>query len=150
MMFVKKRTLHILAFSAAFVLLAAAASFVFIYVEVSRETSGRIQRGIIDNIIFSESPVYYDDGESIVGVFFERIHRKYIHYAEIPPAFIKALVATEDKNFFSHPGFDIKAIIRAMTANIRKGKVIQGGSTITQQTAKNVFKRERRSLKAKN
>ena len=87
--------------------------------------------------------------ESIVGVFFERIHRKYIHYAEIPPAFIKALVATEDKNFFSHPGFDIKAIIRAMTANIRKGKVIQGGSTITQQTAKNVFKRERRSLKAK-
>jgi penicillin-binding protein 1A len=149
MMFLKKRNLHILAFLVAFVFLAAAASFVFIYVEVSRETSGRIQRGIIDNIIFSESPAYYDDGESIVGVFFERTHRKYIHYAEIPPAFIKALVATEDKNFFSHPGFDIKAIIRAMTANIRAGKVIQGGSTITQQTAKNVFKRERKSLKAK-
>ncbi|MEJ2723272.1 MAG: transglycosylase domain-containing protein [Deltaproteobacteria bacterium] len=145
----KRSTTYILVLSAAFLFLAAAASFVFVYVEVSREASGRIERGIIDNIIFSESPVYYDDGENIVGVFFERLHRKYIHYVDIPPAFIKALISTEDKNFFSHPGFDVKAIIRALEVNIRAGKVIQGGSTITQQTAKNVFKRERRSLKAK-
>jgi membrane peptidoglycan carboxypeptidase len=149
MRFMKRRTFHILALSIAFVLVAGVASFVFIYVEVSKEASGRIERGIIENIIFSESPVYYDDGETIIGVFFERIHRKYIHYADIPAAFIKALIATEDKNFFSHPGFDVKAIMRALMANIRAGKVIQGGSTLTQQTAKNVFKRERRSLKAK-
>ena len=147
--FMKRRTIHILALSIAFLFLAAVASFIFVYVEVTKETSGRIERGVIENIIFSESPVYYDDGESIIGVFFERIHRKYMHYADIPPAFIKALIATEDKNFFSHPGFDVKAIIRALVANIGAGKVIQGGSTITQQTAKNVFRRERRSLKAK-
>jgi len=145
----KRRPLKILAISMAFLFLAAVASFVFVYVEVSKETSGRIERGIIENIIFSESPVYYDDGENVIGVFFERLHRKYIHYSDIPPNFVKALIATEDKNFFSHPGFDVKAIVRALFANVRAGKVKQGGSTITQQTAKNVFKREKRSLKAK-
>ncbi|MBW2303092.1 MAG: transglycosylase domain-containing protein [Deltaproteobacteria bacterium] len=120
-----------------------------LYHTVSREATQRIQRGLIDKIIFSESPVYYDDEKSIIGVFFEKTHRKYIHYKDIPPYFIKALVAAEDKNFFHHPGFDIKAIARAMIANIRAGRVVQGGSTLTQQTAKNVFRRERRSFKAK-
>ena len=129
--------------------ITVAGIFTVLYVQVSRETKERIQRGVIENIIFSESPVYYDDGESVMGVFFEKTHRRYIQYRNIPPQFIKAIVAAEDKNFFTHPGFDIKSIARAMLANLREGRIAQGGSTITQQTAKNIFRREKRSYKAK-
>jgi penicillin-binding protein 1A len=124
-------------------------TFAFLYVKLSGETKERIQRGAIDSIIFSESPVFYDDGETVIGVFFDKIHRRYIQYPQIPSQFIKAIVAAEDKNFFTHPGFDIRAMVRATIANVRQKRVTQGGSTITQQTAKNVFEREQRSYKAK-
>jgi monofunctional biosynthetic peptidoglycan transglycosylase len=50
----------------------------------------------------------------------------------------KAVIASEDGNFLTHNGFDFKAIEKAMEAN-KKGKKLRGGSTISQQTAKNVF-----------
>lgn len=131
------------------VVMALGGVFTVVYFQVSRDTADRIERGAINRIIFSESPVYYDDGESVIGVFFEKTHRKYVEYKDIPQSFLKAIVAAEDKNFFNHHGFDLKAIMRAMVANIKAGAVVQGGSTITQQTAKNVFKRERRSFRAK-
>ena len=121
----------------------------YVYYTVTRDAASRIKRGAIDRIIASESHVYYDDGVTPIGTFFEKIHRKYMVYEDIPKVFIKALVAAEDKNFFNHRGFDPKAMLRAFVANIRAGKVVQGGSTITQQTAKNIFRRERKSYKAK-
>ena len=121
----------------------------YIYYRVTVEAATRIERGAINRIIASESPVYFDDGKSTIGVFFEKTHRKYIHYGGMPKVFIKALIAAEDKTFLDHTGFDLKAILRAMVANIRAGTVVQGGSTITQQAAKNIFKREKRSYKAK-
>lgn len=108
-----------------------------------------IQKGAIDNIIFSESPVYYDDEKTPIGVFFDKTHRKYIPYNHIPKIYIKALIASEDAHFFEHSGFEVRAIIRAFIANLKAGKVVQGGSTITQQTAKNIFKREKRTYLAK-
>ena len=51
----------------------------------------------------------------------------------------KAVIASEDQLFFKHNGFDYKAIEKAMKKNDKKGKVVRGGSTISQQTAKNVF-----------
>lgn len=121
----------------------------YFYYRVTQEAATRIERGAIDRVIASESPVYYGDGHTPIGVFFEMTHRKYIRYEDVPKVFVKALIAAEDRNFFDHMGFDIKAIIRAFVANIKTGKVVQGGSTITQQTAKNVFKREKRSYKTK-
>ncbi len=120
-----------------------------VYHQVSREAGTRIQRGAIQQIIFSESPVYFDDEITPIGVFFEKTHRRYIHFDDIPKSFVKAIVAAEDHRFFEHMGFDPKAILRAFVANFRTGHVVQGGSTITQQTAKNIFKREQRSYKAK-
>ncbi len=120
-----------------------------VFYDVTFDTSTRIHRGAIDRIIASESPVYYDDGETPIGVFFEKTHRRYIHYEEIPKVFIKALIAAEDGDFFAHRGVDLKSILRALIANFKSGKVVQGGSTITQQTAKNVFRREKRSYRAK-
>ena len=121
----------------------------YFYYRVTREAATRIERGAIDRVIASESPVYYGDGHTPIGVFFEMTHRKYIGYEDIPKVFVKALIAAEDRNFFDHMGFDIKAIIRAFVANIKTGEVVQGGSTITQQTAKNIFKREKRTYKTK-
>jgi len=57
---------------------------------------------------------------------------------EISPNLQKAVIASEDANFLTHKGFDFKAIEKAMEDN-EKGKKIKGGSTISQQTAKNVF-----------
>jgi len=145
----KKKVFYIALCTVLSAVIAVSGLFTVLYLQVSRETKERIQRGVIDSIIFSESPVYYDDEETVMGVFFEKTHRRYIHYREIPPPFVKALVAAEDKSFFSHPGFDVKSIVRAMVANLREGKIAQGGSTITQQTAKNIFQREKRSYKAK-
>jgi membrane peptidoglycan carboxypeptidase len=119
------------------------------YLQVAKSTKNHIERGAINRVIFSESPVFSDDGDSIIGVFFNKTHSKYTPYKDIPPIFIKAVVASEDRHFFTHPGFDVKAIMRAFIANISSGKVMQGGSTLTQQTAKNIFKREKRSYKAK-
>ena len=101
--------------------LALALYIAFLYHQVSKEAALRIERGAIRNIIFSESPVYYADGEHVLGVFFEKTHRQYIKYKDIPPIFIKALVAAEDRNFFHNYGFDIKAIFRAFLANLRGG-----------------------------
>ncbi len=131
------------------IVLSLVAFFSFFYYRVSSDASAGIERGAIKNIIFSESPVYYDDGENVIGVFFEKTHRKYIQYKDIPSFFTKAIIASEDRNFFNHNGFDMRAILRAFIANIKAGKTVQGGSTITQQTAKNIFKRQKRSYRAK-
>ena len=121
----------------------------YFYYQVSEETVLSIEKGAIDRVIASESPVYYEDGHTPIGVFFEKTHSKYIAYQEIPKVFVKALIASEDRNFFQHFGFDPKALFRAFIANIRNGRIVQGGSTITQQAAKNIFTREKRSYEAK-
>jgi penicillin-binding protein 1A len=145
----KRKKLKIFLYSLGSLFLILILFLIILYLQVSRDASTRIERGVIDNIIFSESPVYYDDGETEIGVFFEKTHRKYIHYANIPKTFIKAIIAAEDRNYFGHSGFDIKAMARAMFANLKARRVVQGGSTITQQTAKNIFKRQKRSYMSK-
>jgi membrane peptidoglycan carboxypeptidase len=145
----KRKKLKIFSYALGSLFLVLVLLLSTLYVQVSRDASTRIERGVIDNIIFSESPVYYDDGQTPIGVFFEKTHRKYIEYANIPKTFIKAIIAAEDRNYFGHSGFDMKAMTRAMIANIKARRVVQGGSTITQQTAKNIFKRQRRSYMSK-
>jgi membrane peptidoglycan carboxypeptidase len=108
-----------------------------------------IRQNNIENILAMESPVFYNDGRSKIGVFFKDAHRQYVHYHAIPKDFVNALVASEDNSFFTHFGVDITGIIRALQANIRAGRVVQGGSTITQQAAKNLFKRKDRSIASK-
>lgn len=67
----------------------------------------------------------------------------------LPPALPQALIATEDRRFYSHFGVDPIGLLRATYANMRAGHVVQGGSTITQQLAKNVFLDRDRTLKRK-
>ncbi len=68
---------------------------------------------------------------------------------EIPDYLIKATLATEDRRFFEHFGIDVFGTIRALIENARAGETVQGGSTITQQLAKNIFLSSERSLQRK-
>ncbi|HXG79584.1 MAG TPA: PBP1A family penicillin-binding protein [Methyloceanibacter sp.] len=68
---------------------------------------------------------------------------------EIPDVMIKATLATEDRRFFDHFGVDVMGTFRALAANARNEAVVQGGSSITQQLAKNMFLTPERSLSRK-
>ncbi len=77
------------------------------------------------------------------------LHGETLHFDDLPPHLIDAVVATEDRRFFDHFGLDIIGIARAMVANVRAGGIVQGGSTISQQVAKNLFLTPERSFKRK-
>jgi 1A family penicillin-binding protein len=62
-----------------------------------------------------------------------------IALADIPPACVKATIATEDASFYDNPGVDAWAVVRALWINLRGGEVLSGGSTITQQLARNLL-----------
>jgi len=83
------------------------------------------------------SPVY-DRKNKKIGEFF-RERRTLVPYERIPEKTIQAFLAAEDDQFFSHSGINYLAIMRAMLANMRAGRNVQGGSTITQQVAKTFF-----------
>ena len=63
----------------------------------------------------------------------------YTTIEELPQAYIDAVLAVEDKRFYSHPGLDPIATARALVNDIRAGSYVEGGSTITQQLAKNQY-----------
>ena len=79
----------------------------------------------------------------------EHERRRLIKLEQAPPHFINAVLAAEDKNFYSHYGLDPLGILRALFVNLLHGGIRQGGSTITQQLAKNYFLTNERTLTRK-
>ena len=79
-----------------------------------------------------------DKNGLIIGEFFKE-RRKLTPYEDFPQHLIQAFVAAEDGSFFNHSGIHYQAIFRALLANIKAGKKVQGGSTITQQTARSLL-----------
>ena len=72
--------------------------------------------------------------------------REWIPLAQIPPRIIETVLTIEDRRFYSHFGIDPVAVGRALWTNVTKGGVVQGGSTITQQLAKNLFYSPQRTM----
>jgi penicillin-binding protein 1A len=77
------------------------------------------------------------------------LHNDAVPLEEIPESVIKATLATEDRRFFEHFGIDVLGTARALSENLRANNVVQGGSSLTQQLAKNLFLSSERSLERK-
>lgn len=77
------------------------------------------------------------------------IHENSVPVDQLPDYFVKAVLATEDRRFFDHFGIDVIGLFRAVTVNAQAGGVVQGGSTLTQQLAKNIFLNNERSIDRK-
>ncbi|MBM3534023.1 MAG: PBP1A family penicillin-binding protein [Alphaproteobacteria bacterium] len=100
----------------------------------SLEESGRkpsIWLALADGTVFASS------GE---------VHGRPVKLGEMPKSLTHAVLATEDRRFFGHLGLDPIGLARAMVVNIREGAIRQGGSTLTQQLAKNLFLTNERSF----
>ena len=85
--------------------------------------------------------------ELIASLFDEDLEdRTFVSLDEIPEDLVQGVVAVEDERFFSHWGLDPIGIARAFLANIKAGRIVQGGSTLTQQLVKNFFLHPKKSL----
>jgi penicillin-binding protein 1A len=93
------------------------------------------------------SKVYDENDEQITELHVER--RIFVPLAQTPKALREAIIATEDARFYTHHGVDPTGIARAIYQNFRRGRIVEGGSTITQQLAKVLFLTPDRSLERK-
>ena len=112
--------------------------------------TGDIIESIIGTKDYREVPILELEPEEI-SLFFgsERERRQLISIQQVPDHLIHAVLAAEDSRFFQHPGIDLRGIFRALLANLRHGSIRQGGSTLTQQLAKNYFLTPARTLTRK-
>ena len=93
------------------------------------------------------STVLDKNGDKIGEFFKER--RILVPYNELPPVLIQAFISAEDGQFFEHKGLNWKAIFRAFLANLKAGRKVQGGSTITQQVARSLLLSSEKTYKRK-
>lgn len=99
-----------------------------------------VSKSTMETFRQNETSIIYDANGNIMSKLKGEKDVYYIKYSDIPQVAVSAITSIEDKNFFKHKGYDLKAIIRAGFAYIKnKGVITQGGSTITQQLARNIF-----------
>jgi penicillin-binding protein 1B len=120
-------------------------------VEPSRRLSITLADGVIDSL------TSLDNGATLslarldpvqVGNFYPNHSedRLLVRLADLPDTLVASLLAMEDRHYYTHYGVDPKAIARAAWANLRAGRTVQGGSTLTQQLVKNFYLTSERSL----
>jgi len=101
--------------------------------------------------IFSPSEtteIYASDG-SVLAKLHREENRYVVPLEKISPILQKSVVATEDERFYQHRGIDFQGVLRAAVTNITKKRVEEGGSTLTQQLARNLFLTRKRSITRK-
>ena len=98
--------------------------------------------------IGQNSFVYAADGTLLGSIPAER-NRQPVALSRVSPWMAKAVIATEDRRFYQHGGVDYEGIIRAAWRDVNKGKVVEGGSTITQQVVRNLYISNEKTLQRK-
>jgi len=105
---------------------------------------------ILSEVTNPQTSVIYDrTGKAVLYEIHGEENRKVLLHDQIPDIVRIATIATEDKSFYSHVGVDFMSIVRAMKVNFEKKGIFQGGSTITQQLARNVFLSREKTLTRK-
>ncbi len=130
-------------------LVIAIGSFAAFQIAIRQDPNSIFTREGILKILARESVVFYADGQTKVGTFFEGTHRDYVPFDSVPKLLVEALISAEDQHYWTHGGMDFKAIAYAMLDNLKSGSMKRGGSTLTQQTSKNLFRRRGRTLMGK-
>jgi penicillin-binding protein 1A len=103
----------------------------------------------ISSYIPSETTVIFSADGKVLARFHREENRQVVPLSKISPYLQKAVIATEDARFYKHHGFDFYGIIRAGIKNIIHGRIVEGGSTITQQLARNLFLTRRKTVTRK-
>ena len=96
-----------------------------------------------------DGQIYDSSGQRVLAVLRGSESRVVVDSSEIAPVMKQAIVAIEDHRFFEHRGVDVHGIVRAVWQDVRNKKVVQGGSTITQQFVKNTYVRASRTISRK-
>ncbi|WP_209124254.1 transglycosylase domain-containing protein [Alkalihalobacillus sp. BA299] len=93
----------------------------------------------IKEIHLSTNSYVYDRHGNLISEIYQAENRKYLPFEKIPQTVIDAFIATEDRRFFDHKGYDPSAILRAFLTNLKHNSIEEGASTVTQQLVRNIF-----------
>ena len=93
------------------------------------------------------SRILSEDGTVLAEIYLQK--REIVPIDKVPQRIVDSFLSAEDSNFFNHAGVDYISVFRAFVANLRAGRVVQGGSTITQQVAKSLLLTRERSYTRK-
>jgi 1A family penicillin-binding protein len=113
-----------------------------------------LQRGLPDTEAIQrigemqQSTAVFDADDQLAFTIFEE-QRIPVALDHISPNLIHAILAVEDQRFYDHHGFDLARILKAALTNVRHGRVVQGGSTITQQLARQSFLTQEKTIRRK-
>lgn len=128
-------------------ILLAAASLLLVVLYFAKDVPSLSQ---IENRQIPQSTKIFDrDGETLLYEISAGEKRTVVPLSEIPSYLKDATIAVEDENFYTQPGFDWQAIIRAFLVNLQHGEIVQGGSGIAQQLVKNAFLTPEQSIPRK-
>ena len=129
--------------------LVAVVSFTFGLVRSIASEIPALEPGSPDERAPQNGYIYASDGKTILAVLRGPESRVVLKSDQIAPVMKQAIVAVEDQRFWKHRGVDIRGIARAVWADIRNKKIVQGGSTITQQFVKNTYVKNERTVSRK-
>lgn len=115
----------------------------FLYLKISLPSISKLK-----NYQPKQAILLVDHKGKVIGYLGEE-RRIYVPIQKIPPHVVKAFLAAEDANFFKHKGIDFFSLLRALFKNLISGRIVQGGSTITQQVAKSLLLTPERTFSRK-
>lgn len=107
-----------------------------------------VGRTPLPEVRLPEATLIYDASGNVIARLFVQ-NRQTIPLSDMPQYLLDAIVAVEDHHFYRHWGLDPRGIARALIRNLSAGEIVEGGSTITQQLAKNLFLSHERTLHRK-